>query len=203
MRIIGRDYIQKAFEWAHEADPDAKLYYNDYNMWYPGRRESVIRIIRDLQAKGVPVNGIGLQGHWGLDYPPLDELETCIIAYAELGLDVVVTEMDMDMLPSPGPYTGADITTHYASRKEIDPWPDGLPDSMHVVVSNRYAAFFELLNRHRDKISRVTLWGVQDGASWRNNWPVRGRTAYPLLFDRNYKPKPALQAIVKVLKENR
>jgi len=198
MRIIGKEYIEKAFQWAHEADPHAKLYYNDFNMWYPGRREKVIQIVRDFLSRGIPIHGIGLQGHWGLDYPPLEALEESINAYADLGLEIAITEMDMDMLPSPGPYTGADINAHFEARKEIDPWHDGLPDSMQVVVSSRWVQFFQVLNRHHDKIERVTIWGVQDGASWRNNWPVRGRTAYPLLFDRNYRPNPAFDAIIKL-----
>lgn len=201
MRIIGKEYIEKAFQWAHEADPNAKLYYNDYNEWYLGRRESVIRIVRDFKTRGVPIHGIGLQGHWGLDYPPLDALEESIVGYADLGVEVAVTEMEMDMLPSPGPYTGADISVLFEARKEIDPWAGGLPDSMKVIISNRWAEFFRVLNRQRDKIVRVTVWGVQDGASWRNNWPVRGRTAYPLLFDRNYQPNPAVETLIKLTTE--
>jgi len=197
LQIIGEEYIQKAFEWAHEADPGAELYYNDYNMWYPGKRDAVVRLVRYLQSKGVPIHGIGLQGHWGLDYPPLDELEAAMTAYARLGLPMIITEMDMDILPLPAQNTGADISLNYELLRELNPYPEVLPDSMQVVQSNRYAEFFRIFSKHSDQISRVTLWGIHDGQSWRNNWPVRGRSAYPLLFDDNYQPKPALDAIIK------
>jgi endo-1,4-beta-xylanase len=198
LQIIGEDYVHKAFEWAHEADPKAELYYNDYNMWKPGKRQGVLRLVRALQAKGVRIDGIGMQGHWGMDYPPLDELEDSIVAYAGLGVNVVITELDLDMLPMPGPDVGADITLNYELRKELDPYTQGLPDAMQAKVAHRYAEFFRILYKHRDKITRVTLWGVHDGQSWRNYWPVRGRTAYPLLFDRNFRPNPAFEAVVKV-----
>jgi len=199
LQIIGEDYIQKAFEWAHEADPEAELYYNDYNMWYEGRRETVVKLINKLQSNGVKIDGIGLQGHWGLDYPPLDELEASLKAYSALGVKLMITEFDMDILPNPSNYTGAEISTNFELQKELNPYPESLPDSMHVIQSNRYAEFFNLFNKYEDNISRVTIWGVQDGQSWRNNWPIRGRSAYPLLFDKNYQPKPAFYGVVKTV----
>ncbi len=198
LQIIGEDYLQKAFEWAHEADPKAELYYNDYNMWHTGKRQTVIRLVRELQSKGVRIDGIGLQGHWGMDYPPLDELETSIVAYAELGVKVMITELDVNILPNPGSHQGADITQNYALQKELNPYAAGLPDSVQAKLASRYAELFKILYKHRDKISRVTFWGVHDGVSWHNDWPVQGRTAYSLLFDRNYQPKPAFEAVIKI-----
>jgi endo-1,4-beta-xylanase len=197
MQIIGEDYLQKAFEWAHEADPDAELYYNDYNLWIPAKRESVVQLVRNLQSKGVHIDGIGLQGHWGLDYPPLDELEASIVAYSKLDVQVMITELDLNILPLPAPEMGADIALNFELQKELNPYPEELPDSMQEKLANRYAELFMVLNKHHNSISRVTLWGVHDGQSWSNNWPVRGRTAYPLLFDRKFQPKPAFYAVIK------
>jgi endo-1,4-beta-xylanase len=130
LQIIGVDYLQKAFEWAHQADPDAKLYYNDFNMWKSGKREGVVRLVKDLQSRGIRIDGIGMQGHWGLDYPPLEELEVSILAYSGLGVKVEITELDLNILPNPGSYTGADITRNIELQKELNPYAEGLPDSM-------------------------------------------------------------------------
>ncbi|RIK60750.1 1,4-beta-xylanase [candidate division KSB1 bacterium] len=200
LQIAGEDYLQKAFEWARAADPQAELYYNDYNMWHKGKRETVIRLVRELQAKGVRVDGIGMQGHWGLDYPPLDELEESILAYAELGVKVMITEMDVNVLPDPGGHTGAEITRNYALRKELDPYTEGVPKAVQAKQAKQYGDFFRVLYNHRDKITRVTFWGVHDGVSWHNNWPVPGRTAHSLLFDRNLQPKPAFDAVIQTVR---
>ncbi len=199
--IIGEDYIEKAFVWAHEADPGAELYYNDYNMYVPEKRDAVVKFVRELQSKGVPIHGIGMQGHWGLNYPSLEDLEAAIVAYGELGLSVHITELDINVLPDPFENQGADITFRFKRRKAMNPYPDALPDSMQMVQSERYAEIFKVFNKHSDIVERVTLWGVHDGLSWRNYWPIRGRTAYPLLFDRNYQPKPAFYAVIKTVKE--
>jgi endo-1,4-beta-xylanase len=205
LEIIGPDYIAKAFEYAHQADPCAELYYNDFNMWKAGQRQGVIRLVKDLQAKGIRIDGIGMQGHWGLDsdYPPLDELEASIVAFAELGVKVMITEMDVTVLPLPDDYRGADIARRDQLQEELNPYPDGLPAEMQQKLAQRYAALFALFHKHADKISRVTFWGVQDGDSWRNNWPVRGRTDYPLLFDRDCKAKPAFDAVIKVTQHDK
>jgi endo-1,4-beta-xylanase len=201
LKILGEEFLRKAFEWAHQADPQAELYYNDFNLWVPVKREGAVRLVRDLRSKGVPVSGIGMQGHWGLDYPPLNELEASILAYSELGVKVMITELDLRILPNPGSYTGADITRNIQLQKKLNPYPNSLPDSMQTRLADRYAELFKVLIRHSDKISRVTLWGVTDGQSWCNDWPVQGRTSYPLLFDRNYQAKPAFYAVIKTAHE--
>lgn len=198
--IIGEGYVAKAFEYARQADPNAKLYYNDYNMWKKGQREGVVRLVRGLQAKGIRVDGIGIQGHWGMDYPPLKDLEASILAFSELGVKVMITELDITLLPNAWNQKGADISLNFELQKKLNPYPDALPDEMQDKLAKRYAELFSLFHRHRDKFSRVTFWGVHDGQSWRNYWPVRERTDYPLLFDRQYKPKPAFDAIVKTVK---
>ncbi len=200
-KIIGDDFIEKAFQFASEADPNTELYYNDFNMWYEDKVESVVKHIGKLKSDGVKIDGIGLQGHWGLDYPLLDELEAALKAYSGLDVNLMITEFDMDILPNPSKYTGAEISTNYELRKELNPYPDSLPDSMQTVQSNRYVDFFNLFNKYKDKISRVTFWGVNDTYTWRNNWPVKGRSAYPMLFDKNFQPKPAFYAVIKTVED--
>ncbi|MBN2102737.1 endo-1,4-beta-xylanase [bacterium] len=198
--IIGADYVEKAFEYAHEADPGAKLYYNDYSLYFPAKRNGVVRLIRNLQSKGIRVDGIGLQGHWGLDYPEkLEELEASILAFSELGVEVMITELDINVLPLPDKQRGAEITLKYAMQEGLDPYRDVFPDSMQQKLADRYAEFFKLFLKHQDKISRVTIWGIHDGQSWLNYWPIRGRTNHPLLFDRKYQPKPAFYAVAEVI----
>ena len=198
--IIGDDYIEIALKWAHEADPDAELYYNDFNMWYPGKVARVVELVNDLKTKGIKIDGIGLQGHWGLDYPPMNELKDAMNAYAETGVQMMVTEIDMDILPMIDNATDAEISRKYEAKDEMNPWPDSLPDSMQTVQANRYKEFFDLFNVHKNDISRITMWGIQDQFSWRNNWPIPGRSAYPLLFDKNYQPKKAFYEVLKSVK---
>lgn len=198
-KIIGEDYIEKAFQFAHAADPDVELYYNDYNEWYPKKRDRIVKMIHDLKAKGIRIDGIGMQGHWGLDYPIISEADDAIKAYSETGLKVMITELDMDILPSAWDIS-ADVAKTAKYSKELNPWPDFLPDSMQVLQAKRYAEYFNLFNKYKESISRVTLWGVNDAHSWRNYWPVFGRSAYPLLFDKNFKPKPAFDAVISTVK---
>lgn len=200
LEIIGEEYLQKAFEFAHEAAPDAELYYNDYNLWKPAKRDGAIQLVRNLQEKGIPVSGIGMQGHYGLHHPTIEQIEASIDAFAELGVKVMITELDIDLLPNPSQRQGADIAQTFEDQEGYNPYVSGLPDSVQQQLSARYADLFALFHKHRDKISRVTFWGVADHHSWLNNWPMRGRTSYPLLFDRNYQPKPALDAIVKAIR---
>lgn len=199
---IGDDYVQKAFEFAHAADPDAELYYNDFNEWHPAKIEAISRLVRSLQANSVRIDGLGLQGHWGMDYPKADEIDHMLTEYGKLGVKLMITELDIDLLPQPNPrQLGADITRNEEFRKELDPYADGLPDDVQQALTARYAEIFALFHKHRDKIDRVTFWGVHDGHSWLNNWPVPGRTAYPLLFNRQYQPKPAFEAVIEVAKQ--
>lgn len=199
-QIIGDDYVEIALKWAHEADPEAELYYNDYNMWYPGKVARVVQLVKDLNEKNIPVHGIGLQGHWGLDYPPMDELKAAMDAFAKTGVPIMVSEIDMDILPKIDNATDAEISRKYESKDGMNPWPEELPDSMQTVQANRYREFFDIFNTYKDNISRIALWGVQDECSWRNDWPVPGRSAYPLLFDKNYQPKKAFFEVLKSVK---
>jgi endo-1,4-beta-xylanase len=201
LQIIGDDYIEKAFQYAHEADPDAELYYNDYNNEEPSKREGVIAVIRDLQEKDIKVDGVGIQGHWHLDSPDLNIVDESISRYAELGIKVMITEMEINVLPTPSWLYGADISKTAAYRDSLNPYAAGLPDSVQNKLADRYTEIFGLFLKHKETVSRVTFWGVHDGYSWKNNWPIPGRTNYPLLFDRNYMPKPAYYAVIKEAKK--
>ncbi|MBN2347858.1 MAG: endo-1,4-beta-xylanase [Bacteroidales bacterium] len=195
--IIGEDYIQKAFEFAHEADPEAELYYNDYNIENPGKREGALKLLKSLQESGAKIDGVGIQAHWHLDFPELSDIDTSASQFGALGLKVMYTELDVNVLPRPENLTGAEISQNFELNQQMNPFPETLPDSMQEKLSEHYATLFKIFLKHSDYVSRVTLWGIQDGQSWLNNWPVQGRTNYPLLFDRNYQPKPAYYAIIK------
>ncbi|MCE1197460.1 MAG: endo-1,4-beta-xylanase [Marinilabiliales bacterium] len=196
-QIIGEDYIKLAFQFAHEADPDAELYYNDYSMANPGRRAAVVAMVRKLQSEGVAIHGIGMQCHISLTYPDIAEFEKSILAYAELGVKVMITEMDVTVLPNPDANVGADVSATATYQQKINPYADGLPAAVGTQLANRYVDFFKLFLKYRQNISRVTVWGVSDKFSWKNNWPVRGRTDYPLLFDRNNQPKEMVPRIIE------
>ncbi|WP_320018239.1 endo-1,4-beta-xylanase [Labilibaculum manganireducens] len=195
--IIGADFVKLAFEFAHEADPEAELYYNDYSMAKKGKREGVMAMVKSLQEQVVRIDGIGMQGHISMDDPTIEDFEKSIVAFSELGVKVMVTELDLTVLPMPNMNAGADIALNFEFQKKLDPYANGLPDSMSIKITERYQDFFKLFYKHSDKISRVTLWGVSDAQSWRNYWPVKGRTDYPLLFDREYKAKPIVEKIIK------
>lgn len=200
-QMLGSLYLEKAFQWTHEADPDAELYYNDYNMFHEGKRKAVVEFVQKLKAKGIPIHGIGLQGHWGLDYPTNKDLKFSLEAYAETGLKVMITELDITVLPIPQGNMGADINKNFELKAKFNPFPESLPDSMQVVLANRYTELFKMLLDYQDSVSRVTFWGVHDGVSWKNYWPIRGRKDYPLLFNRNYESKLAYDKVVGLVKD--
>lgn len=196
-RIIGDDYMEQAFRRARAADADASLLYNDYNMHNPAKRAFLVDIIRDYLDRGVPIDGVGLQGHVGLDYPDLEEWERSIAAYAELGLEVHISELEVDVLPSPYQQS-AEISNRFQYSAESDPWPDGLPDEIQDRLADRYEQVFRILLRYRNNVRRVTFWGLHDGISWKNDFPINGRTNYPLLFNRNLERKPAYYRLTEL-----
>lgn len=200
-QIVGPDFIKLAFQFAHEADPDAELYYNDYNEWFPGRRDAIVQMIRDFKAEGIRIDGIGMQGHLGMDGPSIEEYEAAIVAYASEGVKVMVTELDLSILPYPAPNVGADIATSFEYQQKLNPYTEGVPEEKMQEWDNRMLAFFRLFLKHSDDISRVTLWGVSDATSWKNNFPVRGRTDYPLLFNREYQPKNVVAMLIEEAKK--
>jgi endo-1,4-beta-xylanase len=200
LEIIGKDYIQLAFQFANSADPGAELYYNDYNNELPAKREGIIPIIKDLKEKGVRIDGMGIQGHWHLDSPDLKVIDESISKYAALGLKVMITEMEVNVLPTPPEVYGADVSQQAVYLEKLNPYAAGLPDSVSNQLAKRYADLFGVFMKHKDAVTRVTFWGVNDAYSWKNDWPIKGRTNYPLLFDRNYKPKAAYYSVIKSAK---
>ncbi|QEH38514.1 Endo-1,4-beta-xylanase A precursor [Aquisphaera giovannonii] len=196
LRAIGDDYIAKAFEFAHAADPGAELYYNDYSNENPVKREKTVRLVRELKAKGVRIDAVGMQCHFVLsDADAIDKLDQSIAAYAAEGVKVAITELDVDVLPRRGRV--ADIGA--LEKGGDNPYKEGLPPAVAEAQARFYARLFEVVLKRPGVVNRVTFWGVHDGASWLNGFPVRGRTNHPLLWDRQLKPKPAFGAVLDVL----
>jgi endo-1,4-beta-xylanase len=197
MRIIGEDYLAKAFAFAHEADSAAELYYNDYDLELPAKRKAAVQLIQRLKAEGVPIKAIGLQNHNRLDWPsPADE-DATIKVFADLGIKVNITELDVDVLPRTTG-VGADYAVDVEVTPELNPFTKDLPDSVQQSLAKRYAELFRVYLKHRQAIDRITFWCVTDGDSWLNNWPITGRTNHPLLFDRAGRPKPAFDSVIKL-----
>src|SRR6266508_6379188 len=197
LKIIGEDYLAKAFQFAHEADPKAELYYNDYSLENEPKRNGALALIKKLKSQGLPVAAIGLQGHDKMDWPTVEQEDATIAAFAALGIKVNITELDIDVLPPATRNRGADITLNVELQAKLNPYAKGLPDALQQALAKRYADLFSVFVKQRNVVDRVTFWGVTDAASWLNNWPVRGRTSYPLLFDRGGQPKPAFTAVVQ------
>jgi endo-1,4-beta-xylanase len=202
LKIIGEDYLVQAFRFAHEADPAAKLYYNDYDLELPAKRTGAVALMKKLQQNGVPIAGIGLQNHNRLQWPSIVDEDATIDAFAQLGLKVNITELDVDVLPRTTGI-GADYAVDVAPTPELNPYTAALPDSIQSQLANRYADLFRVYLKHRDVIDRVTFWGITDGDSWLNNWPIKGRTNYPLLFDRLGQPKPAFYSVIDTVNSDK
>ncbi|NLW83109.1 MAG: endo-1,4-beta-xylanase [Phycisphaerae bacterium] len=200
----GDELVKLAFKFASEYAPDTELYYNDFNAWRPAKRDGIVRMVKMLQAEGIRIDGIGIQGHWGLNYPKTEYIEAAIDAYAALGVKVMITELDIDVLPltKEGQIIGQGMMDPQFQLEEfkafLDPYPNGLPDSVQRQLTDRYVELFRIFYDNRDKIDRVALWGVHDEMSWKNDYPIPRRTNYPLLFDRDRRPKPAFQAVLNL-----
>lgn len=175
--ILGEDFIFEAFRAARLADPNAKLFYNDYRETDPVKREKIFQLISRLRAEGL-IDGMGMQGHWNVDWPSSTHLIDAIIRYSSLGLEIHITELDVSIYTSSSAPAQA-FTQEVALRQRA-----------------AYSRFFGVFRRHKDQITNVTFWGVHDGVSWLNNWPVPGRADHPLLFDRNHNPKEAYFGII-------
>ena len=171
--------MARAFEFAHEADPDAELYYNDYNLWKTPKREAAVRLVTGLKAKGLRVDGIGEQAHWGLEDPPLPAIDAALTAIRASGTKALVTELDMDVLPRDPDMWGADLSKKAKIRAATNIYPDGLPPAVQEQLARRYADVFTLFLKH--DVGRVTFWGVTDATSWLHDFPIPGRVNYPLL----------------------
>ncbi|SHK65707.1 endo-1,4-beta-xylanase [Maribacter aquivivus] len=202
LKQLGPDYLINSFKWAQEADPKAELYYNDYNMTRQEKRAGAIKLVKDIQASGARIDGIGMQAHWGLEDPTLEEIETSILEYSDLGIQVMITEFDITVLPNPWDLEGAEVSQNFEGSEHMNPYTKELPDSVNTQLAQRYKDIFSLFKKHSDKISRVTFWGINDGVSWLNSWPIEDRTNYPLLFDREYNRKPAYYSVLEIAKDS-
>jgi len=202
LKTLGDKYLVDAFKLAEKADPKAELYYNDYNIEEPAKRAGAIALIKKIKAEGGKVDGVGIQGHWRLQSPSIEEIEKSILEYSALGIKVAFTELDITVLPNPWDLKGAEISQKFEGSEKMNPYPKALPDSIQNKLAERYESIFKLFLKHKDKISRVTFWGVHDGQSWLNDWPIKGRTNYPLPFDATLRHKKAYYSILK-LKETK
>lgn len=200
----GDELVKLSFKYAEQYAPNTELYYNDFNAWRPAKRDGIARMVRMLQQEDIRIDGIGIQGHWGLNFPKNEYIEAAIDTFAALGVKVMITELDVDVLPltREGQIIGTGMMHPQFQLEEfktyLDPYPDELPEETAHQLAERYAELFQIFYQKRDKIDRVTFWGVHDTMSWKNGYPIPNRTNYPLLFDRHYQAKAAVPAILAV-----
>jgi endo-1,4-beta-xylanase len=187
LRICGEEYIAKAFQWAHEADPNAVLFYNDYNEISAVKREKIYRLVKSLKDAGVPIHGVGLQGHWAVNEPSRAQLDSTIKRFGDLGLKVQITELDISVYPKEHDARARraeDTNTDFTAERE----------RQQIEV---YKMAFELFRKYRNVVSSVTFWNISDRHSWLDDFPVQGRKDYPLLFDKNLQPKKVFWEVVR------
>jgi endo-1,4-beta-xylanase len=185
LEIIGPDFIAKAFEYAHEADPDAILRYNDYGLEDPVKRGKLIALIKSLQAQGVPVMAIGSQTHVSVSSPSFEDMDQALTEMESLGLPIHITELDVNSAQGGQRDFGADIANNATTTQ------GGLVSEVDQRLADQYANLFKAFQKHRHSVKVITFWGVNDAVSWR----ASGR---PLLFDGNNQPKPAFDAVIRV-----
>jgi endo-1,4-beta-xylanase len=182
--ICGEEYIEKAFRWAHEADPEAQLFYNDYSTESSLKRDKIYNMLKKLLDAGVPVHGMGIQGHWSIYWPTEADIRNSITKFASLGLKVNVTELDISVYASDADFSvrkpGDDTFTSLMEQKQID----------------MYKMIFRVFRENKNVITGITFWNVSDSKSWLDNFPVTNRKNYPLLFDKNLKPKKVYWEVV-------
>jgi endo-1,4-beta-xylanase len=187
LRIIGEEYIVKAFQWAHEADPGAQLFYNDYNETNPVKREKIYRLVKSLKDAGVPVHGIGLQAHWAVNEPSRQQLDSTLQRFSSLGLKMQITELDISV------YT----KEHTGREKKAEDFNTTFTPEKEAQQQEKYKMCFELFRQYSPYITGVTFWNISDRYSWLDNFPVKGRKDYPLLFDQDLQPKKAYGEVIR------
>lgn len=195
-KACGEDFIAAAFEAAHQADPKALLIYNEYNNESAAKRQKLIRLVRTLRTKNVPLHAVGLQGHYELDRVPFVDIEATLVAMRELGVKVVVSELDIDVIPRSKWW--AEGGKYRDELAKFNPYTNGCPAEILQRQAGQYGQLFRLFRKHADVVARISFWDLHDGQSWLNNFPWK-RVNYPLLFDREGKPKPAFDAVVEAL----
>ena len=185
-QICGEEFIEKAFQYAHQADPKAILFYNDYNTENPGKREKILRLIKKLLAANVPIHAVGLQGHWSIAGPSKGLLAESIQQYANLAIQVQVTELDLSVYP--------EQTSGLTNGSAVP--ANGLSKTLAAEQTAKYGDFFSVFRQLKTHLTGVTFWNLSDRHTWLDNFPVRGRKNYPLLFDENLQPKEAYWKVV-------
>jgi len=198
-QILGKDFIKYAFQYAHEADPNAELYYNDYNVENPSKCDAITVLVKELKAAGCRIDAVGSQAHMHMDSPTLDATETSFKKLKAAGVKIHITEWDISILPSP--YSGANISKNFNYSSEMDPYRVAVPDTVQLKWNKRVLDMFELFLKYNDVVDRVTVWGLNDAVTWLNNFPIRGRKDYPVLFDRNNQPKSVVDEMIQMAKK--
>jgi len=200
-QILGKDFIKYAFQFAHEADPNAELYYNDYNVEKAAKCDAIVTLVKELKSAGCRVDAVGSQAHMHMNSPTLEDTETSLKKLKEAGVKILITEWDISILPSP--YDGANISAGFKYSKEMDPYREGIPDAVQQHWNKRVLDMFGLFLKYHDVVDRVTVWGLTDNTSWLNNFPIRGRKDAAVLFDRNNQPKPVVAEMIKLAKKQK
>lgn len=201
-KIIGEDFLEQAFRIASEEfPPEVELFYNDYGMQRPLKIEKIVNMVKEFKQKGIRIDGIGMQEHYSIEGPSIADIEKSITLLSLSGVPLHITELDINVLPGRKQFQGeADVTLKVEGNSTMDPYREGLPEVMQEKLKKRYVDIFKIYLKYHDKIKRVTFWGPNDGNSWLNNWPIKGRVNYPLLFDREGRPKPAFYGVMELIK---
>jgi len=199
-KASGEEFILKAFEYAHAADPNALLIYNDYNNELPSKLPKQVRLIERFKANKTPVHAIGLQGHYELDAVPFDAIEKALAEMKRLNMKVVVSELDIDVIPRARWWANNGAEREALSK--VNPYKDGCPPEILRRQAEQYARLFGIFKKYSDQILRISFWNLHDGQSWLNEFPWK-RVNHPLLFDRDGKPKPAYDAVIRELRQTR
>lgn len=199
-QILGEDYIPLAFQYAHEADPNVELYYNDFSMNKASKVEGVARFFKPLIRQGLPITAIGMQGHLILeDNNYVSEYDHSINTIIDAGVPTFFSELDLSVLPNPYGFSGANVSDRFAYRPEMDPYKNGLTKQQEQNIEQFWIDFFKMLLRHKEHILRVNFWCLNDANSWRNDFPIKGRTDYATLFDRQNRQKPFVQKLIDLV----
>jgi endo-1,4-beta-xylanase len=185
-RICGDEFIAAAFRYAHAADPQAQLFYNDYNTERPQKRERVYRLLKQLVDAGVPITGVGIQAHWSIYEPSPEELRATIDRFSSLGLKVQITELDISVYP-----------WEKSRRSRRPDEPDAYTPELQERQAEQYKNVFSVFRDYKGVINGLTFWNVTDKYTWLDNYPVSGRKNYPLLFDTAGQPKKAYWEVIK------
>ena len=199
-KILGEEYIPLAFQYAHEADPDVELYYNDFSMNKPSKVESVVAFFKPLVENGLPITAIGMQGHMILEDGDrlVRQYNHSIETIASIGLPTFFSEVDMSVLPNPYGFSGANVSDRFKYRPEMDPFKDGMSAEKQQQLEDFWVSFYKMLIDHKDNIKRISFWCFNDANSWRNDFPIPGRTDYATLYNRDNQPKPFVKKLIQL-----